>query len=248
MTDSLILTVLIIVALAFTPSVIYLVWVRRAEMYARESWSDVLKTFLWGAVFAVIIAVVLSLVASGVLFSPQLGREYSFLQDRTAQSLILVCVIAPFVEEFAKVLGVFNVKSSVLEPEDGLVFGAACGLGFAATENLLYEGTAYLEYGFGMTYISTVVARSVASTLLHGSASALAGYGLGKWILNRSYAAIPFYLIAVFMHGAFNFLASVQLIASGDIPILALLAAIIFAVSSFGFIRRKIVKLDRRGG
>jgi len=246
MNQQTILTAIILISAAFTPSIIYLWWIRNAEKVGRQRWSNLFKMFTWGAVFSVVIAVILSLVFSGFVFSTELQREYQFLGDKTIQSLILVCVIAPIVEEFAKVLGVFSVKSKIYEIEDGLVFGAACGLGFAATENLLYESSTFFSEGFGTAFITIVIMRSIASALLHGSASAMAGYGISKGMFKGKHSFIPYYIIAVFMHGSFNFLASVGQIYEGRIPLLALIAAIVFSITAIRFVRGKIIALDRR--
>ncbi|MFW5927891.1 MAG: PrsW family intramembrane metalloprotease [Thermoplasmatota archaeon] len=246
MNQETILTALILVGAAFIPSLIYLWWMRNAEKIGRQRWSNLFKTFTWGAIFAVIIAVILSLLFSGFIFSTRLQREYQFLGDKTIQSLILVCVIAPLVEEFAKVLGVFSVRSRIYEIEDGLVFGAACGLGFAATENLLYESNTFFTEGFGTAFITIVIVRSIASSLLHGSASAMAGYGVSKGIFKGKNSFIPYYLLAVFMHGSFNFLASIDQIFDGSLPLLALIAAFIFSITAIRFVRGKIIALDRR--
>ncbi len=244
MNQEIILTVAILLGAAFIPSLIYLVWIRNTEKYGRKRWSDVMKTFSWGAVFSVIFAVILSLVLVGFISIPTLQREYEFLQDDTIQTLIIVCVIAPFVEEFTKVMGVFTVKDALTDKQSGLIFGASCGLGFAATENLLYEGSTYMAEGFGAAFIAIVLVRSIASTLLHGSASAVAGYGITKGKFEGTPSFLPYYLIAVFMHGAFNFLASINLLYRGRISMLALVAAILFAMLSMKFVRKKIIELE----
>ncbi len=246
MNQELLITVSILVGSAFIPSIIYLVWIRNAELYGKKSWPDLTKTFLWGAGLSVIFAIILSLVFVGVLSAPELQREYEFLADETVQTLVIVVIIAPFVEEFTKVLGVFSVKHSLTDMESGLIFGAACGLGFAATENLLYESSVYLAEGFGSAFISIVVLRSIASTLLHGSASAMAGYGVTRAKFGGWYLFLPYYLLAVIMHGAFNFLASLELLVAGDISLLAVFLAVLFSLLSITYVRKKIKKLGRR--
>ncbi len=245
MSQDVIFTISILLGAAFIPSLVYLVWIRNTERYGRKSWYAVFKTFSWGAIFAVIMAIILSLIFVGFISLPELQREYEFLRDDTLQTLIIVCVIAPFVEELTKVLGVFTVKDSLTDMESGLIFGAACGLGFAATENLLYESATYFAEGFGTAFISIVVARSIASTLLHGSASAMAGYGITKAKFQGSHSFFPYYLLAVGMHAAFNFLASVPLLFGEEISLLALILAVFFAWFSIRFVRKKITKLDR---
>ncbi len=240
------ITIIVLLAAAFIPSLVYLIWVRNTEKMNRISWGVVSVVFIWGTVFAIIIAVILSLLFINALSADSLQREYEFLQtleNPNIMTLVIVCVIAPIVEEFTKVLGIFTVKGSIIEMEDGLVLGAASGLGFAATENLLYESSAFFQQGL-QAFVAIVIVRSLASTLLHGSASAVAGYGISKSMIGRTHVAIPYYLLAVVMHGAFNYLASISLFYGGNIPLLALLAALIFSLTAFKLVRSKIVDLD----
>ncbi len=243
MSQEIIILIVVLLAAAFIPSLIYMVWIRNTEKFGKVSWRNMFKMFIWGAIIAVIMAVLLSLIFIHVLSMDALQREYAILQDPTIMSLIIVCVVAPIVEEFTKVLGLYTVKDSIVELEDGLILGAGSGLGFAATENLLYESNALFVHGV-QAFIIVVVLRSIASTLLHGSASAVAGYGVSKGILNRTFSVVPYYLVAVLMHGSFNYLASVGLLYDGNIPILALIVAIVFSVISFKLVRGKIVELD----
>ncbi len=248
MDQNLILTIIVLLSAAFVPSIIYIVWIRNTEEFGRIRWGHIIMMFIWGAVFAVIIAVVLSVLFLGVLSMESLQREYEFLiylEDPTWRTLIIVVVIAPIVEEFTKVLGLFSIKGAIVELEDGLVLGAASGLGFAATENLLYESSALFQYGV-YAFIMVVLLRSVAATLLHGSASAVAGYGVSKGVLTGRFTAVPYYLVAVLMHAVYNYLASVGMFYDGNIPLYALIAAILFSLISFKLVRSKIKKLDKR--
>ncbi|MGM0510158.1 MAG: PrsW family intramembrane metalloprotease [Thermoplasmatota archaeon] len=241
------ITIIVLLVAAFVPSLVYLFWVRNTEKHGKLSWNKLTVTFTWGAVFAVIMAVILSFIFIEVLSVESIQREYAplqKLQDPTIMTLVVVCVVAPIVEEFTKVLGVFSVKGSIIEIEDGLVFGAAVGLGFAATENLLYESTAYFQQGFE-AFIAVVLVRSIASTLLHGSASAVAGFGISKSITKGTHSFLPYYLVAVVMHGSFNYLASASLLYTGDIPLLALLLALVFSITAFKLVRGKITELDK---
>ncbi len=242
--QEILVTIAVLIGAAFIPSLVYLRWIRNAEVYNKQRWGTLFKLFIWGAIFAVIMAVILSLIFLGAIQSSGLVREYQFLEDRTVQNLMILCVIAPVVEEFTKVLGLFSAKDSIRSLEEGFVLGAAAGLGFAATENLLYESTALFQEGF-QAFVVVVILRSVASTLLHGSASAVAGYGISKGYLTNKHSFLPYYLIAVVMHGSFNYLASAGMIYGGRIPILALVLAVFFSIISITIIRGKITKLDK---
>lgn len=246
--------ILVFVIAAFLPPLLYLVWIRNTERYGKEPWGAMLKTFAWGAIAAVFIAIILSLILINI-YQQGMGRIYvSYGVRPTLDLLILSVVIAPFTEEFAKGIGVYTVRNEITEEEDGLIYGASCGLGFAATENLLYGVIAYLDGGW-ISFFTLIVLRSIASALLHASASALMGYGIAKSLTMWEKASIiPYYLGAVGMHAAFNLLASLGVIYEANNPgdpyaiyihLFSLLVVIIFAVVAIGVIRSKIRSYDR---
>src|SRR6266540_2340610 len=192
-------TLVILAVSAFVPPLLFLAVVRGTERYGREPWSRVLRTFFWGAVFAVIIASILELLLFAVY------NRYvpiRLLQNQNLGTIVLVLLIAPIVEELAKGIGVYLARPMIDEPEDGLVYGAAAGFGFAASENLLY-GLLALTLPGGSLGESIVVigVRSISSSLLHATASGTFGYGIA---LNRLWphlhTALPYYLLAVMMH------------------------------------------------
>ncbi len=228
---------IVLFVVAFAPSVAYIIWIRNTEYYEREPWTRIFAVFIWGAVFGVILALLFSyiliflfdVVAPEGVYSAVEGNEYYY-------GFLLAVIIAPFAEEAAKGLGVYTAGRDLDEVEDGLVYGAAVGLGFAATENLLYEYNA-LALGIG-AFIATAVIRSISSALLHASATSITGYGIGRRkIWGSRYRVIPFYLLAVGMHALFNFLAIMGTFFS-------LILAIAFALAAIEFTRHKIAQLD----
>jgi RsiW-degrading membrane proteinase PrsW (M82 family) len=238
----------ILILIAFIPCIYYIVKIRNSERYYREPWGPVAGIFIWGAIIATFTAVILSMFFIGL--SSGLMREYEYLAaDPGVQTLFIVCIIAPFVEEFTKGVGIYFVKRRLTEVEDGLIYGAASGLGFAATENLLYETSALAESGLA-AFIIVAFIRTISSALLHASATAMTGYGISKKInLGRTYHIIPFYLLAVAMHGIFNLFASFSIIGEWlgldvALPVLGLFLAIFFAGGSYRFIKGKIRDLD----
>src|SRR6266540_1778301 len=119
-------------------------------------------------------------------------------------------VVAPIAEEAAKGLGVQAGRPETQALLDGLVYGAAAGLGFSATENLLYGVEALVNPNGGASASLLVIAiRSFSSSFLHASSTAVLGYGIAKtWLTHRTWAFLPFYIIAVIMHATFNVLTS----------------------------------------
>jgi len=227
---------ILLVVLAFLPPIIYAVWIRNTERYQRQQWLSIFLCFLWGATIAVVAAVILEVVLEIPLALSQ--------QNEAMTSLLIVVIIAPVVEEFTKplALSLRSVKKEINEYEDGLIYGAIAGLGFSATENLLY-GWSFLSEGFVM-FLVLMGIRSFGGCLLHASATALTGYGYGKALLKQKtlLRVIPYLAIAIIVHGTYNFLLTYNLpgLLSG------FFLAMLFVVIMIGFVRKKIRALDQQ--
>lgn len=211
-----------IIVAAFLPPLLFLLYVRNQEKTRREPAGALLKVFAFGAVVSVLIALVLESFFAGE------GREYEILRGRlTIPSVVfLVVVVAPLAEEFAKGLGVRTAKRKILEEEDGIVYGAAAGFGFSATENLFYEIAALQEHGT-TAYVATAVIRTFTGCFLHATAAGLTGYGMGRRYLHGGslFEVVPYFALAVLLHAAFNFIAVLDLrIAVAIIVILSFVA------------------------
>lgn len=196
---------LVILFVAFAPSLLYMVRARNWERYGREPYVRLLLCFGYGAVVAVIISLVLSSLLLGELL--RIDRVY----DLGGEHFLGAVVVAPLVEELAKAAGLVLVLAYILREEDGIIYGIAVGLGFAATENLLYELSALASAGV-VAYLMTAILRTLSSTLLHATATGTSGLGVGKAVVQGRplVTAFPYYLIAVVMHAAFNFIAGLS--------------------------------------
>ncbi len=239
-----IIDAIILLLAAFVPSFIYLIWIRNTERFGREPYGRLLRVFTYGAIFSITIALVAELIATK-LFNANIQRFYDiFGNNPNLASLALAIVIAPLVEELAKSIGMFRVRKFMFEIEDGLIYGAAAGLGFAATENLLYEGSAFFIGGPG-AFIQTAVVRSLSSALLHGSASAVVGLGIAR-SFREGKSWLPYYIGGVLMHGSFNLFASFGDIYStqAGAAFIGLMAAFIIAIGGISIVRSKIRALD----
>ena len=224
----------LLVFLSFLPPLIYTIWIRNTERCHRQQWISIFVCFLWGATIAVLAALILEIIL-------QIPLESSYSLAEITPFLAVV-VIAPIVEEFTKPLALRLriVRSQLSELEDGLIYGAVAGLGFSATENLLY-GFSFLEEGF-VVFLMLMAMRSVGGCLLHASATALTGYGFGKTVMKRSsfLGVLPYFLLAIFLHGFYNFLVSYEMfgLLSG------LILAFLFVLLAITIIRKKIRTLD----
>jgi len=219
--------IVVLIPIAFTPMIIAFIWLRNTERYSRESWIPILFTFIWGAIVATTFSLVLETIVS----------------DYIVSFFILAVVVAPIVEEFAKPLGIYFIRKEIDEIEDGLIYGAVAGLGFAATENLIY-GVRFWDDGL-IVLISLFYIRTIGSSLLHASATSLTGYGYSaKIIKKQSFLSIlPFFLLAIAAHSLFNLFAfSAQTINQ----IIGVVIAVLFAVTLLIWIRKKIKIFDER--
>ncbi len=234
-------TLLLLIA-AFVPSIAALVWLRWGERGKKERWDDLILTFIGGAVLAVIIATVLELVAAELLYSTVVREYQLFVREPTILTFLAIIVLAPIIEEFAKVMVVRNFSRYIWRPRNGLIFGAACGLGFAATENFLYEGTVLFEEGL-VAFLVLAFVRSVSSSLMHAASTSVSGYGVAR---AKSYGVHwwPYYLIAVLMHASFNLFASMGEFFSGELgaatSVYGLVISVALVVVAFLYLRWRI--------
>lgn len=241
----------VMVVSAFALPLVFVWWIRNTPRYGREPIRTVLRVFGWGAIISLVIAGVLEFAFIGLAM--QIPLLYSYLASRftTIDPAVVFgfLVAAPLIEEASKALGVRSIRRKINAPADGLVYGATAGLGFSAMENLLYGVSAYLvliQQGLNPSGSLLVIAlRSVSSSLLHASSTATTGFGLAKsWLLNRRYGWLPFYLVAVSMHSAFNFLTALGSLYPGQLggflDYVGFLAAVVFAITAITLIRLKL--------
>ena len=173
--------------------------------------------------------------------------EIPFTFSRTQAGItpfLFTVVIAPMVEEFTKPLALHlkSVKNNLDELEDGLIYGAVAGLGFSATENLLY-GYSFLSEGF-LLFLMLMAIRSFGGCLLHASATALTGYGYGKAVMKHTSVirVLPYFILAIFLHGFYNFLLSYEFVG----VVSGLVLAFVFVLIAITLIRKKIRILDEK--
>jgi len=241
----------VMVVSAFSLPLLFVWWVRNTPRYRREPMRVVLKVFGWGAFVSVVIALIFELVLTAAAM--EVGPLYSYLASHFAMDPAIVfgfLVAAPVVEEASKGLGIRSARGNVQSVSDGLVYGAAAGFGFSAMENLLYGLSAWLllsQQSLDPSASLLVIAvRSFSSSLFHASASAAVGYGLSKgWLSGRPYTYVPFYLLAVLMHAAFNFTSNLGPLypglLGGLIDYVSFFAAVTFAVIAITIVRFKLV-------
>ncbi len=241
------LAVLLLVAIAFLPAIAYLVMLRRAAPRFPLASGATARGFLWGA----LAAIVLALVLYGLVFllaaeapNPQRAsffRWFPWAQGKGGTEILLAVVAAPFIEEFAKGLGVWLMKKRIRLLSDGIVLGSACGLGFAATENLAYFAGPFLDGNIAALIVLAVL-RSIASAPLHATATALTGRGVAASVLEkRNGFMVLCYLGAVAIHAIFNgIVVGVSQLGNDLFLVLALVVAVLIGYYGLKAVRQAI--------
>lgn len=225
---------IMLIFFSFLPPLIYTVWIRNTEKCNREKWVTIFICFIWGASLAVIAAIIIEILLQMEL--------YVSITDAATVNFLTVVVVAPVAEEFTKplVLGLKTVRKELDELEDGLIYGAVAGLGFSATENLFY-GNRFLAEGI-FVFLVLIAVRSFSSCLLHASATALTGYGYGKAVMKHSsiIRVIPYFILAILVHGFYNFTLTFEMPGL----LTGVVFAFLFVAFAISYVRGKIKKLD----
>ncbi|QEN06555.1 PrsW family intramembrane metalloprotease [Oceanispirochaeta crateris] len=156
-----------------------------------EPRKTVTKAFLWG-IGATLPALIIEL-----LFSSIIPENLSPL----ALAAVKAFVIAALVEESCK-MAVVNRYIFPLpefdEVNDGIVYTMAAGLGFAFMENILYSMNSSNPW-------SLLIMRGITSVPLHGLASGLMGYYIGKAKFDQKDNRTFGLFLAIFYHGLYDF-------------------------------------------
>lgn len=239
MATGILVALALLVLAAFLPPLLFALRKRNSERHRREPWQGLAKAFLWGAFVATLLSFLLELFLFP-FFPDSQGEEPLVPEGSLAAISLAAVVLAPLVEEAVKAWGVRLVRDDDPEPEDGAVYGAMIGLGFAGTETALYISLAF-AFGGLEAAAATALVRGVATVSLHGAASSLTGHGY--WMsryYGRSGAFVGSLVLAMLLHGAYNALASFSSIG-------ALVAATGLALAVWVYVRRRVQRLDRLG-
>lgn len=177
-----ILGFLVSVIAALIPALFYVGFVLWLDQHEKEPWWLLLLSFLWGAIPAVLMA----LVAQMLLDIP---TTWIFSQATVAYEIVGGSIWAPITEEISKGLGVILIlllaRREIDSVLDGIIYGALAGLGFAFTENVLYFGMAIAEDGWG-SWAVVVLLRTIPFGLNHALFTGLIGAGVAAAYINRN--------------------------------------------------------------
>jgi protease PrsW len=192
---------------AVIPAILYAMLIYFIDRYEREPIWLLSAMFVWGAVPAILLALVLNGLF-GFPFYMMFGDQWG--------DMATAVIVAPLVEETVKGLALLILfwiwRDQLDTPLDGLVYGAMVGLGFATVENVFYFVAQY-EAGGREAWQINIFMRAFVFGLNHSLYTAMIGLGLAVarlssrgWV--RIVAPIAGWFTAVMIHLLHNLFAS----------------------------------------
>lgn len=184
-------------------------WEDRAEP---EPKRILLKTFLFGALTAICLAVGEFLIFR-LLFGDGASQQLS-VKNLTSHSLawqgFAMLMLAGFLEETGKFLVLKEYvydKTEFNQILDGVIYGATLALGFSFVENIFYFYD-FLKSGQGTVFfVAATTVRGIFSISLHVLATSISGLALGrkKFRVPHSWGKVWLAVLAAgCLHALFN--------------------------------------------
>ena len=188
---------------AISPAILILLYAYKQDFFP-EPPRIVFKTFLFGC--ATVLAVQLIIpVLDNYSEKNFTGETYYFFVN---------FIRAAFLEEFFKLVVIifYCTRKSVFdEPMDGLIYGVAASLGYAAYENIQYV-VFFNDYSASF---DIALSRAFSAVPAHALNGVVMGFFVSKSIFEKNHNymyLILAILIPVAMHGSYNYSISSDLI------------------------------------
>jgi protease PrsW len=211
---------------AIIPMSFYLILIWKFDRYDREPLKLVITNYLWGALGAIVLALIGSFI---------LTAAASFIiKDEIYLNRLGAIAVAPIVEEITK--GFFlliTIKSKKFDNiTDGIVYGGAIGLGFGMTENFFY----FVTYSQSIpNLIALIVIRSLFSTVMHCVSTATLGAFLGlakfKSSGKKYFYALLGLIVAMLIHSIWN--SSISFDQTAPLGFLFMIGSIVVFISTY---------------
>jgi RsiW-degrading membrane proteinase PrsW (M82 family) len=229
--------VILAVCAAVVPSLFYIGVLYWVDRYEKEPRRLLAVAFLWGAIPAVLLALVVELffslppdlIGPEALEAVRLGLVAPLLQE-ALKGLVVLFIAWRYRREFDNVL-------------DGLIYGALVGFGFAMTGNLLSYVGSFLLWGFpGLGGVTVVEGAIYALDSAFYSAIFGAALGLGRlarvrW--RRWTISVGGFFLAVVVHALHSVLAYSLLTLSAIMVISTAVGVTIIVIVAVWSLRRQ---------
>lgn len=188
---------------ATLPVPIYIMLLLWVDRYESEPLWMLSTAFLWGALVAVFIAIILNTINGAIVAaatkSDQIGQNFGAvisapIVEESAKALILLILFLWKKDEFDGIL-------------DGIIYAGMVGLGFAMTENILYYGRAVGGGAGVLTFV--FVLRGLAAPFSHPLFTSMTGIGLG-WSRQSNNGFVKMvtpvvgFMLAILLHATWN--------------------------------------------
>ena len=194
---------------ALLPVFLILRYVYLLDRNEREPLGFVLKVVMYGAIFSVPCAAAERFLVPliGIFYNPA-TIQYAWMENTVGVALV---------EEFSKWLVLMLIvweNKNFDYRYDGIVYAVSASLGFAALENLLYV----LNYGTGVS-----IGRAIFAIPGHATFGVFMGFFLSRaknfWLDGKTrrmkFCKLFALCIPMLIHGAYDFLLSEQVAATG---------------------------------
>lgn len=142
------------------------------------------------------------------------SNQYEIIIDiisSFSETGLLMLVLAGIVEEFIKFLAIREFiysKKDFNQVNDGVFYTVALAIGFIIMENSIYFYSLYPGETLNM-FIYSVVARGLATTLMHVTCAVIIGYAFGRMKFTPKHSlliAIRALVLVIIFHVTFNVL------------------------------------------
>jgi RsiW-degrading membrane proteinase PrsW (M82 family) len=203
-------TVFVVAGSLFTPC-LFVYYLDLRNHFADPRWQVLVPSFLLGGVIGVPLALVL---------------EVNLLRGNVGSGNPVPPFEVGLIEEGCKALVVFLVLLFTFKrlkfEMDGIIVGAAVGMGFAALEDMAYGADSFVHHphaGFAVVWL-----RIVTGAFGHGTWTGIAAGAM--WKAKRtgpptiSIAVFGAYLIAVLLHGAWDWQPFPEQYALADLGVM----------------------------
>ena len=191
---------------AVIPAVIYTTLIYYVDRYEKEPLWLLITTFVWGAVPAVVLA---------IIFNGIFGLPFYAIFGEASDALV-ASFVAPLVEESIKgvmlLIIFFLWREQIDSLLDGIIYGAIVGMGFAMVENVFYFETVFAEEGLEAWQFN-IFLRAIVFGLNHALFTSMTGLGVAYARMTpnlalRFVAPVIGWGVSVFMHTVHNLAAS----------------------------------------
>ena len=212
-------------SLPFVLSFAWLFFVRRFDRVRPEPVWLVVATFVLGGL-AIVPAALAEIALAKV--SPWLDPGLATLGGQVwalPLSVAVFTVAVGAVEEtakFAAAWGLARHRKEFDEPVDGIIYGCAAALGFAAVENVKY-------FALGRMSGVVIAMRAFETVPAHMFFGAIWGYGMGRKLVSRRARVLPYLAVAALAHGTFDAVVSTDGLQLA-VPLLVLVLGFAFVI------------------